>query len=109
MAIVALFFLSYGTFEARRLLFGPELRIVSPKDGSATSSTAILISGTASNIAFLSINDASAYTDPSGHFTDMRSIPPGYAVIKVWAKDRFGRQVTSLVHFTVLNYCPVNA
>src|SRR3989344_5350028 len=58
--------LSYGLFEARKLLEGPEITIQSPADGSATSTTAVTVVGTAQNISFLTINDAPSYTDEAG-------------------------------------------
>ena len=99
----------YGLFEARRLIEGPVLIIESPLDGSATSSTGVLISGTAENISFLTIDDLPSYTDKSGHFSETLSIPPGFAVLTVRAVDRFGRRTTKQVSITVLNYCPVSA
>ncbi len=108
IGVIILTLLGYGLFEARKILTGPEIYIATPKDGSATSSPVVVISGEATNIAFLSINDAPAYIDTAGHFSEVFSPPPGYSVVKVAAKDRFGRQVSQLVHIVVLNYCPIN-
>ncbi len=99
--------IGYGLFEARRIIAGPELRIDSPTDGAATSSTAVTISGTALNISFLTINDAPAYTDENGHFSETITPPLGYAVITVAAADRFGRRTSTSVTITAVNYCPV--
>ncbi len=100
--------LVYSLFEARKILTGPDIHIDSPKDDTATSSSIITISGEAHNIAFLDINDAPAYTDLSGHFSEAISPPPGYSVVTVSARDQFGRRVSESVHITVLSYCPVN-
>lgn len=99
----------YGLFEARRLLEGPEITINSPRDGIATSSRAVLIAGNAQNIAFLSINDNPSFTDESGNFRELLSLPPGYTVITVAAVDRFGRTARKSVSITMLNYCPAHA
>jgi len=103
--IVALV-LSYGLFEARRLLAGPEIIIATPADGSATSSVVVVVSGEAQNIAFLTINDSPAYTDESGHFVQLISPAPGVTVITVAAVDRFGRKASKIISLNVLNYCP---
>jgi hypothetical protein len=97
----------YGLFEARRLIEGPVITIEYPIDGSATSSTGIMISGTAQNISFLTINDLPSYTDKSGHFSELLSIPPGFTVLTVQAVDRFGRRAAKSVSIQVLNYCPI--
>ena len=98
----------YGLFEARRIIEGPVITIDSPINGSATSSLGILISGTAENISFLTINDSPSYTDKAGHFNEVLSIPPGYAIITVQAVDRFGRRTSKSAAITVLNYCPIS-
>jgi len=97
----------YGLFEARKLIEGPSISIISPKDGSATSSPLVIVEGTAQNISFLTINDAPAFTDESGKFVYRFSPPYGYTVVTVAATDRFGRRAKQTVEFTVLNYCRV--
>ncbi len=99
----------YGLFEARRIIEGPEIVITSPLNGSATSTMGVVITGTAANISFLTINDKPSYTDKDGNFNETLSIPPGIAVLTVRAVDRFGRRTLSQVAITVLNYCPVSA
>ena len=104
--LVILAIVGYGLFEARRLIGGPIITIESPVDGSAISSTTVVIEGSARNISFLTINDAPAFTDESGHFIERLSPPSGYAIFTVAATDRFGRRATAQVHITILNYCP---
>ena len=106
IGVVLAVLLGYGVFEARRIIEGPTIIITSPVSGSATSTTALLISGTAENISFLTINDKPAYTDEAGNFALTISPPPGYTVVTVAAKDRFGRNTRRSVFITVLNYCP---
>src|SRR3989338_8976087 len=97
IVLVVLVVISYGLFEARKLIEGPEITILSPADGSATSSAAVVVSGTAQNIAFLTINDAPAYTDEAGTFVYRFSPPAGYTVVTVAAVDRFGRKASKSV------------
>ncbi len=102
-----LLIIAYGLFEARRLIVGPEIRIDSPIDGSATSSTAVVVEGMAQNISFLTINDVPYYTDETGKFVYRFSPSAGYTVITVAAIDRFGRRASKSVSINVLLYCPV--
>ena len=96
----------YGLFEARRIIQGPVITILTPINGSATSTNALSITGRAENISFLTIEDKPAYTDGAGNFAVTLSPPPGLAVITVAARDRFGRSASRSVFITVLNYCP---
>jgi hypothetical protein len=107
VAFAVLMIGGYGLFEARRLIEGPIITIEYPLDGSATSSTGVIIAGTAENISFLTINDLSSYTDKSGHFSELLSIPPGFTVLTVQAVDRFGRRAAKSVSIQVLDYCPI--
>ena len=108
IALLALGMLTYALFEGRRLIEGPRITITSPRNGSATSSTGVLIAGEAQNISFLTINDKPAFTDESGHFEELLSPPPGYTVLTVAATDRFGRRALQSVSITILDYCPVS-
>lgn len=100
--------IGYGFFEARRLIEGPRIAVASPKDGAATSSALLTISGVAQNISFLTVDDKPAFTDILGHFSVTLSPPSGYTIITVAALDRFGRRTQKTIAVTVLNYCPVS-
>jgi hypothetical protein len=106
IALACLAIIGYGLFEARRLIEGPRITIRTPQNGTATSSPAIVVSGEAHNISFLTINDRPAYTNESGQFSEILTPPSGYTVVVVAATDRFGRRTSQSVSITVLNYCP---
>jgi hypothetical protein len=108
ISLLAIVILGYGLFEARRIIDGPVVVIYTPANGSATSTTGVLISGNAQNISFLSINDKPSFTDQKGNFSETLSIPPGFAVLTVAATDRFGRRTSKSVSINVLNYCPLD-
>jgi hypothetical protein len=108
IAFAILMVVGYGVFEARRLIAGPTIVILSPLDGSATSSSPVVLSGIAENISFLTINDQAAFTDERGYFKHVLSPPPGYAIFTVTATDRFGRRASAQVRVAVLNFCPVH-
>ena len=109
LILAILLIVGYAGFEARKLIEGPRIVILSPQDGTATSSSIITIAGTAENISFLTINDDPAFTDESGHFFEVLSPPSGYAIFTVAATDRFGRKASAQVRIAVLNYCPVRS
>jgi hypothetical protein len=107
LSLLVLVIAGYGIFEARRIIEGPVVTINTPLDGSATSSSGVIISGNAQNISFLTINDRPSFTDQKGNFTETLSIPPGFTVLTVAATDRFGRRTSKKVAINVLNYCPL--
>src|ERR1700741_787355 len=91
IAVIVLI-VGYGLFEARKLLAGPDIAILAPKDGTGTSSVVVTVTGTAQNISFLTINNGPAYTDEGGKFVYRFSPPAGYTSVVVAATDRFGRR-----------------
>ena len=106
ISIMLVLVVGYGLFEARRLLAGPEVVILSPTNGAAVAGPTITVRGTAKNVSFFTIDDAPAFTDPAGNFSVTLSPPPGYTVVTVASIDRFGRRASTQVALTVLDYCP---
>lgn len=102
-----LLIVGYGLFEARRIIAGPSIVILSPKDGSATSSAVVTLVGQVQNISFLTINDKAATALEDGTFVYRYSPPVGYTALTVAATDRFGRRVEKRISFNLLTYCPV--
>ncbi len=101
--------IGYGLFEARKLLAGPSIRIVSPLDGSAISEQLLTVEGVALNLSFLTINDRPVLTDEAGRFTRKLSPPPGATTVVVQGIDRFGRRASADIHITMLNFCSIHA
>ena len=86
--------IGYGLFTSRHLIEGPIVTIDSPKDGATETSPLVEIDGTAQNITFISLDDRQIYIDENGHFSEKLLLQPGYSIIKIYAKDRFGRSTT---------------
>jgi hypothetical protein len=107
IALAVLLVVGYGLFEARRIIAGPEITVLSPQDGSATSSALVTIVGRVQNISFLTINDKPAFADEEGKFVYRYSPPVGYTVATVAATDRFGRRTERRISFNLLTYCPL--
>lgn len=88
--------LSYGLFEARRYLAGPELVIETPAQGALLHGGAVEVRGIARNISFISLNDRQIYVDETGAFSETITPPPGYTVVTVAVRDRFNRERTEM-------------
>ncbi len=81
----------YAVFQGRFIIFGPEISIELPKQGSMVEAGPITVSGRVNNISYLSLNDGQVYTDNEGYFEQKLIAQEGTNIIKVTAKDRFGR------------------
>ena len=81
-------------------LKGPQLNITSPTSGTSTDQTFISIEGFAGNVSFITMNDNQIFIDESGVFKEKLLLAPGYNIIEVKAKDRFGRIISRKVYIT---------
>lgn len=88
---VALIF-GYALFRSWDLLVGPELIIKSPTNGEVSKNGIIQVTGEAERIASLYLNGRQIFTDEAGAFKETLLLLPGYNIIVVEAKDKFGRQ-----------------
>lgn len=85
--------LVYSAFQAYKLVSGPQIEVFTPQNGAVYSQTLIEIKGKAQNIAYLNLNDRKMYTDKNGYFSEKFLLSPGYNIIKIDAKDKFGKYV----------------
>lgn len=86
--------LGYGYYRTKDFLSGPIVEITSPANGQMLANALITIEGVSKNISFLNLNGRKIFTDESGNWREKMLINPGYNIIEVAAKDRFGRDVT---------------
>ena len=85
--------IGYSLFQAHKFITGPQISIVSPIDGETTATSSVDITGVAKNIAFISLDDRPILIDEQGNFSEKLLVYPGYNIIKMFAKDHFGRTV----------------
>jgi hypothetical protein len=92
----------YILFQARFVILGPQIEIDTPKDNAALTSNIVTVSGTAQNVAYLSLDGRQIYTDKSGHWSEKLIAPPGISILELTGRDRFGRQTEKTIR-VVLN------
>ncbi|MDB5194197.1 MAG: seg [Parcubacteria group bacterium] len=97
LALIAL----YALFQARYIILGPEVSLISPTDGFVSTTSLITISGTARNTTFTSLDDRPIFLDESGHFSETLLAPEGISTIIVKARDRFGRETEKTLRIVV--------
>lgn len=87
--------LAYITFQARFLIEGPQI-ILTEEPPRVENVRTITLTGTAKNIAEISLNGRQIFTDERGHFEEAVVLENGYTIVTIAAVDRYGRH-TSVV------------
>lgn len=99
--LAVIFVVGYGLYQSRLFLAGPILIVTAPADGSLVEESPVTVSGTARYISFLEFNGRQTYVDEHNRFREPVLLHPGYNVVTVRVRDRFGREKTEqleLVH-----------
>jgi hypothetical protein len=87
----------YVYFQARFLIEGPVISIVSPQNGSSVEEPLVTISGTTKNISYITLNNRQIFVDENGRFEEKLIVAEGYNIMGLVAKDRFGRKVEKTI------------
>lgn len=95
--LAVLLIASYSIFEARFLIAGPSLTIVSPRSGDTVSSSRIEVTGVAENVSDISLNDRAIFIDGKGNFKEVLLLSYGYNILTLKAHDRFGRETLEIL------------
>lgn len=93
--------LGYSFFALDDFVRGPRIIIESPISGYSTTTPAIVVVGRTIHTNNLSINGLQTPVDLAGNFSSHLILAPGYNIIKVTAKDNYGREVEETIE-TVL-------
>jgi len=91
LSFILLFIIGYALFEFRWVIQGPIISVESPRNGDSFENNLIEIRGKIKNVAYLSLNDFQISVDTSGAFREKLLLSPGYNIMKLETKDRFGR------------------
>ncbi len=89
----ALFFILiilYAFFRSQDLIFGVEITNVNLVDGAKVTDPIIEVKGNAKNAIHLTLNGREISIDQTGNFDETIALLPGYNIITILAKDKFG-------------------
>jgi hypothetical protein len=100
-ALLFLVFAGYVGFQARFLVLGPQVKILTPENGSEVSSSLVSIEGIAKNAAWISLNGRQIFTDRNGFWSEELSVSPGTSILTVKTRDRYGREAEKSVQVVV--------
>jgi len=97
ISIILLCLFGYTAYEIQRVVFGPKIEILSPKNGSLASSSLVEVSGIAKNINEISLDDRKIFIDEQGNFKEELLLSYGYNTITIKASDKFGRSTEKII------------
>lgn len=89
--IGAVLLVSYIVFQARFLIQGPSV-VLDYEPNQVENTRVVKISGSARNIAKITLNDRQIFTDKSGYFNEALVLENGYTIATIKAVDRYGRE-----------------
>lgn len=89
--------LGYTYFQMHNIILGPVITILEPLNGATLSSSYIEVLGTTKNISSINLNDRQIFIDESGAFKEKLLLSPGYNIITLQAKDKFGRETEEIL------------
>ena len=89
--------LGYTYFQMQSLVTGPVITILEPLNGATLTSSLVEVTGTAKNISSINLNGRQIFIDESGTFKEKLLLSPGYNIITLRAKDKFGRETEKML------------
>lgn len=92
----------YSYFAIEGYVRGPQIDLTSPENGVSTTTARITIAGRAVHINTLTINGATTSPDLTGNFSESLLLAPGYNIMRVDARDRYGRAVEKTIEMTLI-------
>lgn len=104
LSLLGLIIIGYSLYQASKIIAGPVITVYTPQNGSVYNSTLIEIDGKAENVAYINLNDRKIFTDTNGYFSEKLLLSPGYNIIKLDAKDRFGSYIEKRLELILKEY-----
>lgn len=98
-AIVLVFLIIFAFFNSRIFFLGPQITIISPKNGSSFEEPFIELKGLAKNTSFISLDGNPILIEESGYFKEKLLLSPGLSIIQIYAQDRFERSTTLTLQY----------
>jgi len=97
LIVLGIIVVGYSIFQAQKIISGPKITVVSPINGATYTTALIEVKGVAKNVSTLMLNDRPLYTDKAGNFSDTLLLNPGYTILKLEAKDKFGSETKKVI------------
>ena len=96
--VLSILLVCYVAFQSKNLIQGPIITITEPQNGETLTYNVVTVEGSARNISYIYLNDRQIFVDTLGNFRETVIAPLGYSIIKISAKDKFGRMTERYLH-----------
>ena len=93
ICIFVVIIVGYSIYQSRNIVKGPSIIITEPENGTSFNHSSIIIQGQATNNTEINIDNRPIFIDEKGIFKEKYLLSPGYNIIIIVAKDKFGRAV----------------
>jgi len=90
LSIFFVFILIFGFLGSKDLILGIKIVNVNLSDGQTLENSTVKLSGNAKNAINLLLNGREISIDQEGNFNETIALLPGYNVINITARDKFG-------------------
>ena len=101
LSVLFIFIIIYAFFRSKDLILGvkiknvnidglPPARAGGAQAGAKVTANVLKITGNAKHATMLSIDDREISIDQNGAFSESLALSPGYNIISIKAKDKFG-------------------
>ena len=90
LSILFLLIAVFVFFNSRQLIFGVKIKNVSITDNQKFTGSLLKVSGNAKNALFIALDGREVSVDQSGYFEETITLSPGYNIVNITAKDKFG-------------------
>ena len=87
----------YSLFSARHIIKGPDIVVETPVNGEVVKDNFIEIKGKSENLNLITLNDRQIFIDDQGNFKEKLLLYSGENILKVYGKDKFGREKTQYI------------
>jgi len=89
--ILVLLILSYAFFEARNIIYGPQINLMLPNKTITVHSPIIQIKGNVKYVISISLDGRTIKIDRDGNFTEKLLLIPGLNTFTFKATNKFGK------------------
>ncbi len=90
LSLLFLCIIIFAFFGSKDLLFGVKIKNVNIVDGAKMTNNIVQITGNAKNALKITLNGREISLDQSGNWSETIVLLPGYNVVDIYARDKFG-------------------
>ena len=101
LSVLFLIIILYAFFRSKDLIFGVKIKNVNIVDGAKITESVLNVTGNARNAVNLTLDGREISVDQDGNFSETIALLPGYNVVDIRAKDKFGKsdeKIYKLMH-----------